>query len=112
MKKIEALIRPEMLGIVKSALEDMGLSGITLTRVEGRGRQKGLLQKYNGKEYHVDFLSKVKIEIYVDDKDVEKTIDTIQLSAATGQVGDGKIVIIPLEDVIRIRTKERGSKAL
>lgn len=112
MKKIEALIRPEMLGIVKSALEDMGLSGMTLTRVEGRGRQKGLLQKYNGKEYHVDFLSKVKIEIYVDDKDVEKTIDTIQLSAATGQVGDGKIVIIPLEDVIRIRTKERGSKAL
>ena len=112
MQKIEALIRPEMLGIVKSALEDMGLSGMTLTRVEGRGRQKGLLQKYNGKEYHVDFLSKVKIEIYVDDKDVEKTIDTIQLSAATGQVGDGKIVIIPLEDVIRIRTKERGSKAL
>lgn len=101
-----------MLGIVKSALEDLGFSGMTLTRVEGRGRQKGLLQKYNGKEYRVDFLSKVKIEIYVDDKDVEKAIDAIQSSAATGQVGDGKIVIIPLEDVIRIRTKERGSKAL
>lgn len=112
MKKIETIIRPEMLGIVKSALEEIGLSGMTITRVEGRGRQKGLVQKYNGKEYHVDFLSKVKIEIFVDDKEVEKTISTIQEAAATGQVGDGKIIIVPLEDVIRIRTKERGSKAL
>ena len=112
MKKIETIVRPEMLGIVKSSLEDIGISGMTITRVEGRGRQKGLIQKYNGKEYHVDFLSKVKIEIYVDDKEVEKAIDIIQSSAVTGQVGDGKIVIIPLEDVVRIRTKERGSKAL
>ena len=112
MKKIEAIIRPEMLGIVKSALEDMGLSGMTITRVEGRGRQKGLVQKYNGKEYHVDFLSKVKVEIFVDDNEVEKAINTIQEASATGQVGDGKIIIIPIEDVIRIRTKERGSKAL
>ena len=112
MKKIETIVRPEMLGIVKSALEDIGLSGMTITRVEGRGRQKGLVQKYNGKEYHVDFLSKVKIEVYVDDKEVEKAVTVIQEAAATGQVGDGKIVIIPLEDVIRIRTRERGSKAL
>lgn len=112
MKKIETIIRPEMLGIVKSALEDIGLSGMTITRVEGRGRQKGIVQKYKGKEYHVDFLSKVKVEIFVDDREVEKAIDTIQEAAATGQVGDGKIIIVPLEDVIRIRTKERGSKAL
>ncbi len=112
MKKIEAVVRPESLGIVKTALEENGFSGMTITRVEGRGRQKGLVQKYKGKEFRVDFLSKVKIEVYVDDKDVAKAVDAIQEAAITGQVGDGKIVILPLEDVIRIRTKERGSKAL
>jgi len=112
MKKVEAIIRPEMLEIVRSTLEEVGVIGMTVTRVEGRGRQRGLIQRYNGKEFRVEFLVKIKIELLLDDKDVERVVTIIQEAARTGQVGDGKIVVYPVEDVIRIRTGERGSKAL
>ena len=112
MKKIEAIIRPERLERVKLALEEKGFIGLTLTEVKGRGRQGGIIQQWRGREYRVDLLPKVKIEIVIDDADAEKVIDTIMKEARTGKVGDGKIFVYDVEEVIRVRTGEKGKEAL
>jgi nitrogen regulatory protein P-II 1 len=112
MKKIEAIIKPFKLDEVKEALQEVGLSGITVTEARGFGRQKGHTELYRGAEYVVDFLPKIKIEVIVEDNMVEKTVDAIVNAARTGKIGDGKIFIVPIEDAIRIRTGERGSDAI
>jgi nitrogen regulatory protein P-II 1 len=112
MKKIEAYVRPFKLDDVKSALMEMGLKGMSVSEVKGFGRQKGHTELYRGSEYRVDFLPKSKIEIFVPDDQVESVVDAIARVAATGQVGDGKIFILPVEDAIRIRTRESGDSAL
>jgi nitrogen regulatory protein P-II 1 len=112
MKKIEAIIRPEKLDGVRSALEESGYPGITITEIEGHGRQKGTIQKWRGEQYKVDFLPKIKIEIICLDAEYEKFLNTLQEAAFTGSVGDGKIFVYDVAEVLRIRTKERGEKAL
>jgi nitrogen regulatory protein P-II 1 len=112
MKKIEAIIRPEKLEIVKRALEDAGFVSMNVTEVKGRGKQKGIKQMWRGREYTVDMLPKVRIGMVVRDDDVEKIVEIIQQNAKTGNVGDGKIFVIPIEEAIRVRTGERGDKAL
>ena len=112
MKKIEAIIRPEKLDEVRKALETAGYPGITITQIEGHGKQKGLTQQWRGEVYKVDLLSKTKVEIVISDKDQEKIVTAIQKVAGTGNVGDGKIFISSIDEVIRIRTGERGEKAL
>jgi nitrogen regulatory protein P-II 1 len=112
MKKIEAIIKPFKLDDVKEALQEIGLTGITVTEARGFGRQKGHTELYRGAEYVVDFLPKVKLEIIVDDAMVEKTIEAIMGAAQTGRIGDGKIFVLPVDDVIRIRTGERGPNAI
>jgi nitrogen regulatory protein P-II 1 len=112
MKKIEAYIKPFKLDDVKAALMEIGVRGMTVTEVRGFGRQKGHTELYRGSEYKVDFLPKSKLEIVVADDKVEQVIETIQKVARTGQVGDGKIFIIPVEDAVRIRTGESGDGAL
>ena len=112
MKKIEAIIRPFKLDEVKEALLEEGVRGMTITEVRGYGRQKGHKETYRGSEYQIEFVPKIKIEIIVDNDSVEKTIEAILRTAKTGQVGDGKIFISDISDVIRIRTDESGSSAL
>ena len=112
MKKIEAIIKPFKLDEVKDALNAIGVQGITVTEVKGFGRQKGHTELYRGAEYVVDFLPKVKREIIAADNLVAKIIETIETAAKTGRIGDGKIFIIPVEDVVRIRTGERGEAAI
>ena len=112
MKKIEAIIKPFKLDDVKEALQEIGLQGITVVEARGFGRQKGHTELYRGAEYVVDFLPKVKIEVIVMDDMVEKTIEAILGAAQTGRIGDGKIFVLPVEDVIRIRTGERGPNAI
>lgn len=112
MKKIEAIIKPFKLDDVKEALQEIGLTGITVTEARGFGRQKGHTELYRGAEYVVDFLPKVKIEVVVMDDVVEKTIEAIVGAAQTGRIGDGKIFVLPVDDVIRIRTGERGPNAI
>lgn len=112
MKKIEAIIRPEKLDAVRIALEEKGFVGMTVTEVKGRGRQKGIVQQWRGREYRVEFLPKVKVELVVDDKDVEKVIATIVETARTEKIGDGKIFVHNIEDVVRVRTGERGKGAV
>ncbi len=112
MKKIEAIIKPFKLEEVKDALIKLGIGGMTVSEVRGFGQQKGETEIYRGTEYVVDFLPKIKIEVIVRDEDVEKVIETIANTARTGRVGDGKIFVIPVEDVIRIRTGERGEQAV
>ena len=112
MKKIEAIIRPEKLDAVKSALEDSGYPGITITEIEGHGKQKGSVQQWRGEQYKVDFLPKVKVEIVCINQDLEKILNALQAAAFTGGVGDGKIFVSEVTEVVRIRTKERGEKAL
>lgn len=112
MKKIEAIIKPFKLDEVKESLNEIGIHGITVTEVKGFGRQKGHTELYRGAEYVVDFLPKIKIEIIVKDSMVEKVIETIQESAKTGRIGDGKIFVTPVEEVIRIRTGEKGENAV
>ena len=112
MKKIEAIIKPFKLDEVKEALHEVGLQGLTVTEAKGFGRQKGHTELYRGAEYVVDFLPKVKIELVVDDNLVDRAVQAIQDAARTGRIGDGKIFILPVEDVIRIRTSERGSDAV
>jgi nitrogen regulatory protein P-II 1 len=112
MKKIEAIIKPFKLDEVKDALNAIGVQGITVTEVKGFGRQKGHTELYRGAEYVVDFLPKVKLEIIAADGLVPKIIETIETAAKTGRIGDGKIFIIPVEEVIRIRTGERGEAAI
>jgi nitrogen regulatory protein P-II 1 len=112
MKKIEAYIKPFKLDDVKAALMEIGVRGMSVTEVRGFGRQKGHTELYRGSEYKVDFLPKTKLEIVVPDDKVEQVIEVIQKVARTGQVGDGKIFIIPVEDAVRIRTGESGEGAL
>ena len=112
MKRIEAIIRPERLTAVKAALEEMGYPGMTVAEVKGHGVQKGLVEQWRGRQYRVEFLPKVWMLIVVDDEHLEQAITAICDNAATGEVGDGKIFVSPVEDVIRVRTKERGSAAV
>lgn len=112
MKKIEAIIRPFKLDEVKEALIEEGIKGLTISEVRGYGRQKGHTETYRGSEYQIEFVPKIKIEIVVDDTLQEKVVDAILRTAKTGQVGDGKIFISDVQEVIRIRTEESGSQAL
>ena len=112
MKKIEAIIKPFKLDEVKEALHEVGLSGITIIEAKGFGRQKGHTELYRGAEYVVDFLPKVKIEIIIQDNLVERAVEAIQQAAKTGRIGDGKIFISNVEEVIRIRTGETGEEAI
>jgi nitrogen regulatory protein P-II 1 len=112
MKLIIAIIKPFKLEEVKEALAEIGSEGITVTEVKGFGRQKGHTEVYRGSEYTVDFLPKVKLEIAVREELVDKTVATIIKAAKTGKIGDGKLFVLPLEDVIRIRTEEHGEAAI
>lgn len=112
MIKVEALIRPQKLEDVKSALADIGIKGMTVTEVRGSGKQKGYTQHYRGAEYTVNLLQKVKIEIVVKDEDAHGIAKAIAEAARTGEIGDGKIFLIPVADVIRIRTGEEGEIAI
>lgn len=112
MKKIEAIIRTEKLTEIKNALAVAGFIGLTTFEVKGRGKQKGVVLTYRTSEYRVDLLSKTKIELVIDDTDVEKAINIICEVGKTGNIGDGKIFVLPVEDVIRIRTGERGKSAI
>jgi len=112
MKRIEAIVRPEKLEDIVEKLEALGHSGITVTQVEGHGRQKGIVEQFRGKEYKLLFIPKVKIEAVVKDDLVEKLIDAIVTTAFTGNVGDGKIFISEVKDAVRVRTKDRGESAV
>jgi nitrogen regulatory protein P-II 1 len=112
MKKIEAVIKPFKLDEVKEALQEVGLKGMTVTEVKGFGRQKGHTELYRGAEYVVDFLPKVKLEIIIEDGQVERAVEAIQQAAKTDRIGDGKVFVSTVEDAVRIRTGERGTDAL
>ncbi len=112
MRKVQAIIKPFKLDEVKEALNKIGILGMTVTEVKGFGRQKGHTEHYRGAEYVVDFLPKIKVEIAVSDEMVDKTVEAIVQVANTGQIGDGKIFVLPLEEAIRIRTGERGPDAV
>jgi nitrogen regulatory protein P-II 1 len=112
MKKIEAIIKPFKLNDVKDALHEVGLQGMTVSEVKGFGRQKGHTEIYRGSEYTVDFLPKIKIEMIVPDTLVTAATDAIVKAARTGKIGDGKVFVFPVEDALRIRTEERGEKAI
>jgi nitrogen regulatory protein PII len=112
MRLIIAIIKPFKLEEVKEALAEIGIEGMTVTEVKGFGRQKGHTEVYRGSEYTVDFLPKVKLEIAVSDEIAGKTVDTIVKAAKTGKIGDGKVFVMPLEEVVRIRTDEHGEAAI
>ncbi len=112
MKKIEAVIKPFKLDEVKEALHEVGIQGITVTEAKGFGRQKGHTELYRGAEYVVDFLPKVKLEIILEDGQTERAVEAIQQAAKTGRIGDGKIFVSSIDEVIRIRTGERGGEAI
>lgn len=112
MKKIVAIIRPNKIDDVKDALKEVGCNGMTVMEVKGRGRQLGITENYRGTDYCIDMLPKTRVEIIVNDEDTEKVIGAIVKTAQTGNIGDGKIFISPVEEVIRIRTGERGNKAV
>ena len=112
LKKIEAIIKPFKLEEVKEALTEAGIEGMTATEVKGFGRQKGHTEIYRGSEYTVDFLPKVKLEIVLPEASVPKAVAAILKAAKTGKIGDGKIFVLPLDEVIRIRTEDRGEKAV
>jgi nitrogen regulatory protein P-II 1 len=112
VKKVEAIIKPFKLEEVKEVLSGNGIKGLTVSEVKGFGRQKGHKELYRGAEYEIEFLPKVKLEIVVPDKDVDSVIDTIVSSARTGRLGDGKVFVTPVEQVIRIRTGEHGENAI
>lgn len=112
MKKIEAIIKPFKLDEVKEAMQDVGIQGITVTEAKGFGRQKGHTELYRGAEYVVDFLPKVKIDVVVADHELERTVEAIRSAAQTGRIGDGKIFISSIDEVVRIRTGETGEDAI
>ena len=112
MKKIEAIIKPFKLDDVKEALNEIGIRGMTISEVKGYGRQKGHKEIYRGAEYVIDFIPKVKLEIIVDAAQADQVVATIRESAHTGKLGDGKIFVLPLEEVVRVRTGERGKEAI
>jgi len=112
MKKIEAVIRVEKLEEVTGILETLGCPGMMITHIDGHGRQKGLVEQFRGREYRVNFLPKIKVEVVVKDQDLDKTVKAIRERAFTGEIGDGKIFISAVEDTIRIRTGEQGNIAV
>ena len=112
MKKIEAIIKPFKLNEVKDALHEIGVQGMTVSEVKGFGRQKGHTEIYRGSEYTVDFLPKVKIELVLPDNQIQAAVEAIVKSARTGKIGDGKVFVMPVDDAVRIRTEERGDKAV
>ena len=112
MKKIEAIIKPFKLDDVREALTELGITGMTVSEVKGFGRQRGHTEVYRGAEYAVDFLPKVKIEVVLPDEQIERTVDAIIEAARSGKIGDGKIFVLPVEEVIRIRTGETGETAI
>lgn len=112
MKLITAIIKPFTLEDVKSRLEQLGIVGMTVSEVQGYGRQKGHTEVYRGAEYAVDFVPKVRVEVVVDDEDLDRVTDVIVETARTGKIGDGKVWITPVESVVRVRTGERGTDAL
>lgn len=112
MKKIEAVVKPFKLDDVRETLSEAGVTGLTVTEVKGFGRQKGHTELYRGAEYVIDFLPKVKIELIVPDAQVDRCVEAIITAARTGKIGDGKIFVYPAEEVIRIRTGERGEEAI
>jgi nitrogen regulatory protein P-II 1 len=112
MKKVEAIIRPHLLDAVRNALQEVGVAGMTISEVQGYGRQKGHTETYRGTEYQIEFIPKIKIEVIVPEDIEEGVVDAIMKTARTGKFGDGKIFIVPMDDVIRIRTGERGEAAL
>src|SRR5437660_7137009 len=112
MVKIEAVIRPEKLDDVKTALDEIGVTGVTVMEVRGAGQQRGYVHRYRGAEYRVNLLDKVRIETVVSDQDLPKAVDAIVNAARTGEVGDGKIFLIPVGDAVRVRTGERGDAAI
>ncbi len=112
MLKIEAIIKPFKLEEVKDGLNEIGVQGMTISDVKGYGRQKGHKEIYRGAEYVVDFIPKVKLEVVVESENVEKVVDVIQKAAYTGKIGDGKIFVLPIEEVVRVRTGEKGKDAL
>ena len=112
MKLIISIIRPHRLQDVKEALSKIGVAGLTVTEVRGAGRQKGQVERYRGSEYSIDLLAKCKMEIAVSDEQCEEVIQAIRKSSFSGEIGDGKIFVLPLEDALRIRTGERGEESL
>jgi nitrogen regulatory protein P-II 1 len=112
MKKIEAIIKPFKLDDVKESLNAKGIKGMTVSEVKGYGRQRGQREIYRGAEYVVDFIPKVKLELIVDDSVVEEVMETIRQAANTGKIGDGKLFVLSVEEVIRVRTGEKGSEAI
>ncbi len=112
MKKIEAIIKPFKLDDVKEALSEIGIKGMTVSEVKGYGRQKGHAEIYRGAEYVIDFIPKIKMEIVVDNAEVDKVVETIIEASRTGKIGDGKIFVMPVEKIIRVRTGETDSEAI
>ena len=112
MKKVEAIIKPFKLDEVKEALSNLGVQGLTISEIKGFGRQKGHTELYRGAEYVVDFLPKVKLEVIVTEDKLSEVVSAIENAAKTGRIGDGKIFVLPIEEVIRIRTGERGGDAI
>ena len=112
MKMIIAIIRPERLSLVRTALENIGIVSLTVSEVRGRGAQKGITQEYRGQQVQVDYLPKIKLEIVIHTTPVDDVIDAICENAGTGAIGDGKIFVLPVEDAVRVRTRERGPAAV
>ena len=112
MKKVEAIIRPQVLENVKDALQSLGMHGMTISEVRGFGRQKGHTEIYRGSEYKVDFVPKVKVELVLDDEILESVVEAIVKTARTGKFGDGKIFVSPVDEAVRIRTGERAEEAI
>ena len=112
MKLVTAIVKPFKLDDVKSALETLGVLGLTVSEVRGYGRQKGHTEVYRGAEYTVDLVPKVRVEVLVDDLDAEKAVETVVEAARTGKIGDGRVWVMPVESVVRVRTGERGADAL
>ncbi|HEY1832308.1 MAG TPA: P-II family nitrogen regulator [Acidimicrobiales bacterium] len=112
MKLVVAVIKPFKLDDVKEVLKNLGVQGMTLTEAQGFGRQRGHTEVYRGAEYEVDFVPKIRIEVLVDDRQTDEVVDAIVSSASTGKIGDGKVWVIPVESVVRVRTGERGADAL
>ncbi len=112
MKMVIAIIRPERLSVVRTALEAIGIVSMTISEVRGRGAQKGVVQEFRGQQVQVDYLPKIKIEIVINTTPVDDVIDAIVDNAASGQIGDGKIFVLDVEDAVRVRTRERGPAAV
>jgi nitrogen regulatory protein P-II 1 len=112
MKLVTAIVKPFTLDDVKTSLEEAGVLGMTVSEIQGYGRQKGHTEVYRGAEYSVDFVPKVRVEVVVDDSIVDKVVDTIVRTARTGKIGDGKVWVTPVETIVRVRTGERGTDAL